>query len=146
VVPAHSFRAAAASELPQSSVLIRIRNQSGAWGWQPTTKIIEEVADQWAFLARVLNICADDQQLERYHLYGYSGFDSERHTCQYECGIICGPNFCFVLKSLLVETKQGMALRAWQLVHPKKAKQMPLRIPTCGKTPPDQTAVNKPYN
>jgi prolyl oligopeptidase len=59
VVPAHSFKFAAALQAAHTSsapVLIRIETKAGHGGGKPTTKIIEEVADRWAFLVRTLNI------------------------------------------------------------------------------------------
>jgi len=59
VVPGHSFKFAAALQEAQSSpapVLIRIETRAGHGGGKPTAKIIEEVADQWAFLAANLGI------------------------------------------------------------------------------------------
>lgn len=59
VVPAHSFKFAATlqefhvGDLP---VLIRIETKAGHGAGKPTAKIIEEAADKWAFLARVLEI------------------------------------------------------------------------------------------
>ncbi len=58
VVPAHSFKFAAAIQAAQSCnnpVLIRIETRAGHGAGKPTTKIIEEAADKWAFLTRVLN-------------------------------------------------------------------------------------------
>jgi prolyl oligopeptidase len=57
VVPAHSFKFAAALQAAQAGdrpALIRIETQAGHGGGKPTAKIIEEVADRWAFLTRVL--------------------------------------------------------------------------------------------
>ncbi len=59
VVPAHSFKFAAALQAAhsgESPVLIRIETKAGHGSGKPTTKIIEEVADKWAFLIRVLAI------------------------------------------------------------------------------------------
>ena len=59
VVPAHSFKFAAALQAAHTGsapVLIRIETKAGHGAGKPTTKIIEEVADRWAFLARVLNM------------------------------------------------------------------------------------------
>ncbi len=53
VVPAHSFKFAAAlqaSHNGDSPVLIRIETKAGHGAGKPTSKIIEEVADKWAFL------------------------------------------------------------------------------------------------
>lgn len=59
VVPAHSFKFAAALQAAQAGeapVLIRIETKAGHGADKPTTKIIEEVADKWAFLFRVLGM------------------------------------------------------------------------------------------
>ena len=59
VVPAHSFKFAAALQAAQSCdnpVLIRIETKAGHGAGKPTTKIIEEAADRWAFLVRVLGV------------------------------------------------------------------------------------------
>jgi len=59
VVPAHSFKFAAALQHAQAGpapVLIRIETRAGHGGGKPTTKIIEEVADQWAFLVKTLKM------------------------------------------------------------------------------------------
>jgi prolyl oligopeptidase len=58
VVPAHSFKFAAALQAMQTGpapVLIRIETKAGHGAGKPTSKIIEEIADQWAFLVRNLN-------------------------------------------------------------------------------------------
>lgn len=58
VVPGHSFKFAARLQVCQSGtdpVLIRIETRAGHGAGKPTAKIIEEVADQWAFLAKNLN-------------------------------------------------------------------------------------------
>ncbi|MEO0540246.1 MAG: prolyl oligopeptidase family serine peptidase [Cyanobacteria bacterium P01_A01_bin.105] len=57
VVPAHSFKFAAALQAAhqgENPVLIRIETQAGHGAGKPTAKIIEEVADKWAFLTRSL--------------------------------------------------------------------------------------------
>lgn len=57
VVPGHSFKFAAQLQACQSGTkptLIRIETRAGHGAGKPTAKIIEEVADQWAFLARNL--------------------------------------------------------------------------------------------
>jgi len=62
VVPAHSFKFAAALQAAhagESPVLIRIETKAGHGAGKPTTKVIEEVADKWAFLIRVLGIQTD---------------------------------------------------------------------------------------
>jgi prolyl oligopeptidase len=59
VVPCHSYKFAAALQAAQSSdapILIRIETQAGHGAGKPTAKVIEEVADQWAFLTRALNM------------------------------------------------------------------------------------------
>lgn len=58
VVPAHSFKFAAALQSVhqgENPVLIRIDTKAGHGAGKPTTKIIEEVADKWAFLAATLD-------------------------------------------------------------------------------------------
>jgi prolyl oligopeptidase len=59
VVPAHSFKFAAALQAAHAGekpVLIRIETKAGHGAGKPTSKIIEEIADEWAFLVRSLNI------------------------------------------------------------------------------------------
>ena len=59
VVPAHSFKFAAALQEAQACnhpVLIRIETKAGHGAGKPTTKIIEEAADRWAFLVKVLDV------------------------------------------------------------------------------------------
>jgi prolyl oligopeptidase len=59
VVPAHSFKFAATLQEAQGGdapILIRIETRAGHGAGKPTTKIIEEAADKWAFLVRVLGI------------------------------------------------------------------------------------------
>ncbi len=59
VVPAHSFKFAAALQENHGGskpVLIRIETKAGHGAGKPTAKIIEEAADKWAFLVRVLDI------------------------------------------------------------------------------------------
>jgi prolyl oligopeptidase len=58
VVPGHSFKFAAAIQSVQSGpdpVLIRIETKAGHGAGKPTSKLIEEVADQWAFLVKTLD-------------------------------------------------------------------------------------------
>lgn len=53
VVPAHSFKFAAALQAAHQGsnpVLIRIETKAGHGAGKPTTKVIEEAADKWAFL------------------------------------------------------------------------------------------------
>jgi prolyl oligopeptidase len=57
VVPAHSFKFVAALQAAQGSaapILIRIETKAGHGAGKPTTKLIDEAADRWAFLVRVL--------------------------------------------------------------------------------------------
>ena len=59
VVPAHSHKFIAALQAAQKGsapVLTRIETKAGHGAGKPTTKIIEERADQWAFLTRVLGM------------------------------------------------------------------------------------------
>ena len=59
VVPAHSFKFAAALQHAQAGdapVLIRIETKAGHGAGKPTDKIIEETADRWAFVTRVLGM------------------------------------------------------------------------------------------
>jgi prolyl oligopeptidase len=59
VVPAHSFKFAAALQAAQSCenpVLIRIETRAGHGAGKPTAKVIEETADMWAFLVKVLGM------------------------------------------------------------------------------------------
>ncbi len=54
VVPAHSFKFAAALQSAQAGrapALIRIETKAGHGAGKPTAKLIEEAADRWAFLA-----------------------------------------------------------------------------------------------
>ena len=58
VVPAHSFKFAAALQAAQSCdkpTLIRIEVDAGHGAGKPTSKTIEEIADRWAFLVKVLD-------------------------------------------------------------------------------------------
>ncbi len=57
VVPAHSFKFAATMQAAQAGanpILIRIETDAGHGAGKPTTKVIEEVADRWGFLVKVL--------------------------------------------------------------------------------------------
>jgi prolyl oligopeptidase len=59
VVPGHSFKFAAALQAAQSGnspVLIRIETRAGHGAGKPTAKIIEEAADQLAFLVETLKV------------------------------------------------------------------------------------------
>ncbi|MCA1576539.1 MAG: prolyl oligopeptidase family serine peptidase [Acidobacteria bacterium] len=58
VWPGHSFKFAAALQAAQAGdapVLIRIETKAGHGAGKPTSKVIEEIADRWAFLVKVLN-------------------------------------------------------------------------------------------
>src|SRR5690606_15294220 len=62
VVPGHSFKFIARlqeAHAGKDPVLIRIEPRAGHGAGKPTEKIIEEVADQWAFLVRILNMEID---------------------------------------------------------------------------------------
>jgi len=57
VVPGHSFKFAARLQEAQTGpnpTLIRIETRAGHGAGKPTSKIIEEIADQWAFLIKHL--------------------------------------------------------------------------------------------
>ncbi|MFP6767378.1 MAG: prolyl oligopeptidase family serine peptidase, partial [Planctomycetaceae bacterium] len=59
VVPGHSFKFAARLQHSQAGtapVLIRIETRAGHGAGKPTAKIIEEVADKWAFLVKNLKM------------------------------------------------------------------------------------------
>jgi prolyl oligopeptidase len=59
VVPAHSFKYAATLQSAQADaapILIRIETRAGHGAGKPTSKIIEEAAQRWAFLVRELKI------------------------------------------------------------------------------------------
>ena len=59
VVPGHSFKFAARLQechTGPNPVLIRIETRAGHGSGKPTTKQIEEIADQWAFLVKVLGV------------------------------------------------------------------------------------------
>ncbi len=59
VVPAHSFKFAAALQAAQGGqapVLIRIETKAGHGAGKPTSKLIDEWADKWGFLLRVLDM------------------------------------------------------------------------------------------
>ena len=56
--PAHSFKFAATMQSAQAGsnpILIRIETKAGHGAGKPTAKIIEERADKWGFLVKVLN-------------------------------------------------------------------------------------------
>ena len=55
----HSFKFAAALQAAQAGpapVLIRIETRAGHGAGKPTSKVIEEVTDQWAFLVKSLQM------------------------------------------------------------------------------------------
>lgn len=59
VVPAHSFKFAAKlqeSHVGENPVLIRIETRAGHGAGKPTSKMIEEAADKWAFLVKSLGM------------------------------------------------------------------------------------------
>jgi prolyl oligopeptidase len=59
VFPAHSFKFAAALQDAQGGeapTLIRIETKAGHGLGKPTSKLIEEAADLWAFLVRALGM------------------------------------------------------------------------------------------
>jgi prolyl oligopeptidase len=59
VVPAHSFKFAATMQAAQAGdapVLIRIETRAGHGAGKPTSNIIDEAADKWAFLVKVLGV------------------------------------------------------------------------------------------
>lgn len=59
VVPAHSFKFAAALQAAQGGsapILIRIETRAGHGAGKPTSKVIDEVTDEWAFLVKTLGM------------------------------------------------------------------------------------------
>jgi prolyl oligopeptidase len=59
VVPAHSFKFAATLQAAQGCdkpILIRIETKAGHSAGKPTTKVIDETADRWAFLVKELGM------------------------------------------------------------------------------------------
>jgi prolyl oligopeptidase len=59
VFPGHSFKFAAALQAAQAGpapALIRIETRAGHGAGKPTSKVIEEVTDQWAFLVKTLQM------------------------------------------------------------------------------------------
>lgn len=64
VVPAHSFKFAAALQYAHQGsnpVLIRIETKAGHGAGKPTDKVIEEIADRYAFLWKVLGMSGKAQ-------------------------------------------------------------------------------------
>lgn len=65
VVPAHSFKFAARLQkchTGETPVLIRIETRAGHGAGKPTDKVIEEIADRWAFLVDNLEMDVSKQQ------------------------------------------------------------------------------------
>lgn len=65
VVPGHSFKFAARLQEAhegEAPVLIRIETRAGHGAGKPTSKIIEELADQWAFLVKNLEMKLNDTE------------------------------------------------------------------------------------
>jgi prolyl oligopeptidase len=59
VWPGHSFKFAAALQAAQAGpapILIRIETKAGHGAGKPTSKVIEEIADRWAFLIKTLHM------------------------------------------------------------------------------------------
>jgi prolyl oligopeptidase len=59
VFPAHSFKFAAALQHAQGGdapILLRVETKTGHGAGKPTAKLIDEVADRYAFLVKVLAI------------------------------------------------------------------------------------------
>ncbi|HEY5037383.1 MAG TPA: prolyl oligopeptidase family serine peptidase [Chthoniobacterales bacterium] len=59
VVPAHSFKFAATLQADQAGpapILIRIETRAGHGAGKPTSKIIDEIGDRWAFLVKELHM------------------------------------------------------------------------------------------
>jgi len=59
VWPGHSFKFAATLQAAQAGpapILIRIETKAGHGAGKPTAKIIEEIADRWAFLVKTLDM------------------------------------------------------------------------------------------
>jgi len=62
VVPAHSFKFAATMQAAQAGdapILIRIETRAGHGAGKPTSKVIDEAADRWAFLVKSLGMNVD---------------------------------------------------------------------------------------
>ncbi|UCE58475.1 MAG: S9 family peptidase [Phycisphaerales bacterium] len=62
VVPGHSFKFTAALQEAQAGsapVLIRVQTKAGHGAGTPTSMVIEEAADRWAFLVKALNMTVD---------------------------------------------------------------------------------------
>jgi len=64
VVPAHSFKFAAAMQAAQRGpdpILIRIETRAGHGAGKPVTMKIDEITDEWVFLVRTLGVASPDQ-------------------------------------------------------------------------------------
>jgi prolyl oligopeptidase len=62
VVPAHSFKFAAALQAAQAGdapVLIRIETKAGHGAGKPISKAIDEISDEWSFLVKSLGMKED---------------------------------------------------------------------------------------
>jgi prolyl oligopeptidase len=62
VFPAHSFKFAAvlqAAQAGKAPTLIRVETKAGHGSGKPTSKMIEEMADGWAFIVRTLAMDID---------------------------------------------------------------------------------------
>jgi prolyl oligopeptidase len=65
VWPGHSFKFAAALQAAQAGsapILIRIETKAGHGAGKPTTKVIEDIADRWAFLVKTLDMKTEQQK------------------------------------------------------------------------------------
>ena len=65
VVPAHSFKFAAALQAAQAGdapVLIRIETKAGHGAGKPVSKAIEEITDEWSFLVKNLGMGDDPRE------------------------------------------------------------------------------------
>ena len=68
VVPAHSFKFAATLQAAQAGpapILIRIETRAGHGAGKPTSKLIAEAADKWAFLVRELHFKPANEPAEK---------------------------------------------------------------------------------
>ncbi len=62
VFPAHSFKYGAALQHAQGGeapIILRIETKAGHGAGKPTAKVIEEVADRWAFLGNAVGLPVD---------------------------------------------------------------------------------------
>jgi prolyl oligopeptidase len=63
VFPAHSFKFAAALQAAQGGdapILIRVETKAGHGAGKPTAKLIDEAADRYAFLMKVLGVAGTE--------------------------------------------------------------------------------------